>query len=150
MIFKLLGVLLLSCTILPADKPDLSGTWRVDGNPDLPDEMMPAITIVQDATNVRISDATGKTDSRVECNTIGKECNANIAGHPVRVSYWFNGPVLVETVYTGKDNDRVLKVRRSISEDGQKMTVEAIQIVPPGKSPLKLVYVREQQVAPTQ
>jgi hypothetical protein len=50
----------------------------------------------------------------------------------------------------GKDGDRVIKTRRSLSEDGKKMTVEMIQIVPAGKSPVKAVFVREEQVVASQ
>jgi hypothetical protein len=108
--------------------------------------MLSAITIVQNESEIRISDAAATTNNRsvITCNTVGKQCDATLGGEPVKVSYWFNGPALVEMLYLGKDNDKVVKTKRSLSEDGQKMIVESIQIVPPGKSPAKAVFVREQ------
>lgn len=32
------------------------------------------------------------------CNTMGKECEATLDGERVKVSYYYNGPMLVEMV----------------------------------------------------
>jgi hypothetical protein len=148
-ISTVIALLLSACSVAAADKPNLSGTWRVQQDAQLVDGVLPAITIVQNESDLHLSDASSKKNnsSVIDCNTIGKQCEATLDGHPVKVSYWFNGPVLVEMLYLGKDNERVVKTRRSLSDDGQKMTVEMIQIVPPGKSPVKAVFVREQHVA---
>jgi hypothetical protein len=149
-ILTLFAALLAVCQSTSAsDKPNFSGTWRIDGDTQLAEGILPAITIVQNESELRISDATVKAaaDNVITCNTVGKQCEARLSGQPVKVSYWYNGPTLVEMLYEGKDNDRVVKTRRSLSDDGQKMTVEIIKIVPPGKPSVKMVFVRDQQVA---
>jgi hypothetical protein len=125
-----------------AEKPDFSGSWRLDGA-----ERQPAaITIQQSGTELNITSADGP-ESKIEvaCTTMGKQCDGRVAGEDVKVSYWFNGPALIEMAIKGKD--WVTETRRRLSEDGQKMFVEIIPIVPAGKSPEKLVFVREQQLA---
>jgi hypothetical protein len=44
------------------------------------------------------------------------------------VSYWFNGTTLVEMMLQGKDNEHVIKTRRTLSGDGKRMTVEVMPI----------------------
>ena len=141
--------LLSSWSVTAADKPNFSGAWHLDGESQLPDGILTAINIVQNESNLRMSDASAETNNKnvINCTTTGKQCDAMLEGRPVRVSYWYNGPVLVEMLYLGKDNERVVKTRRSLSDDGHRMTVEMIQIVPPGKSPAKAVFVRDQKVA---
>ena len=143
------ALFLLAGLAIAADKPDLSGTWRLEGESHLVEGVLPAITIVQKESELHVADASAKTNNKnaIDCNTVGKQCEAKLDGEPVKVSYWFNGPVLVEMLSFGKDGDRVIKTKRSLSDDGQKMTVEVIQIVPTGKPPVKAVFVREQQVA---
>ncbi len=49
------------------------------------------------------------------------------------MSYWFNGTTLVEMMLQGKDNEHVIKTRRTLSGGGERMTVEVMPITPPGK-----------------
>ena len=151
-ICTVIALLLLACSVEAADKPNLSGTWRLERDSQVIEGVLPAITIVQKESELQVSDASENASESVviNCNTKGKECEGKLGGHQVKISYWFNGPVLVEMISFGKDNDRVLKTRRSLSDDGQKMTVEIIQIVPPGKSPVKTVFVRDQKVIASQ
>ena len=144
--------LLAYSTLAAADKPNLSGTWRLEQGSQVVDGILPAITIVQKESELHVSDASAKPDSGsvIKCNTVGKQCEAKLGGDPIKVSYWFNGPVLVEMLSFGKDGDRVVKTRRSLSEDGKKMTVEMIQIVPAGRAAVKAVFVREEQVVASQ
>jgi hypothetical protein len=129
-----------------AEKPNFSGTWRMEpGN----SESAPLLKIEQNDSELKISSAAEKEKTELTCNTVGKECEGTMHGEHVRVSYWYNGPMLVQMVFEGKDNDRVTETRRRLSEDGQKMTVEVIPIVPAGKSADKLVFVKDQQVMAT-
>src|SRR5688572_3906997 len=148
-IVTVIALLLSACSLLAADKPNLSGTWRLEGDSQLVEGVLPAITIVHKESELHLSDASTKTNNNsvIDCNTVGKQCEATLDGQPVKASYWFNGPVLVEMLQFGKDNDRVVKTKRSLSDDGQKMTVDLIQVLPAGKSPVKHVVEREQPVA---
>lgn len=141
--------LISSAAIAGSDKPNFSGNWRMEASKS---EAAPIVTINQNENELRISSAPQQKESTdVTCNTMGKQCEATMDGDRVKVSYYYNGPMLVEMVFEGKNNERVTKTRRTLSEDGQKMTLEVIPMVPAGKDPYKLVFVRDQQVpaAPT-
>ncbi|MBL8209848.1 MAG: hypothetical protein JNK87_04020 [Bryobacterales bacterium] len=128
-----LGVLPL---LVAADRPDLSGTWRLEGND--------AETLIIAQTDDQVAIASkSPAATEVKCGVSGKACDGTIGGEKVSVSYWFNGPMLVEMATGGKRKDRVVKTRRSLSSDGQKMEVEVIPIAPVGKSE-KLTYVKAQ------
>lgn len=122
--------------LLAADRPDLSGTWRLEGN----EAETLVITQSQDEVSISNKAAAGTV---VKCGMSGKACDGTIDGEKVSVSYWFNGPTLVEMATGGKRKDRVVKTRRSLSSDGQKMEVEVIPIAPVGKSE-KLTYLKSQ------
>jgi hypothetical protein len=146
----LLAFLVLACTTLgAADRPDFSGTWHVDAGSEQNEDLLPVIRIEQKDGELRISDASDKSSDQsvITCNVVGKECEGKLAGEPVKVSYWYNGTALVEMLHHGKNSDRIVKTRRSLSDDGQKMTVEVTRIVPSGKSPVKVVFVRQQEAA---
>jgi hypothetical protein len=95
---------------------DARGTWVLTA----PGEAM-HITYLQNDQKV----------SEFECNTVGRECQSKQSGKPVKVSMWFNGPKLVVMETRGSD---VVKRRFHVSDDGQKLELETIPIVPQGKS----------------
>jgi hypothetical protein len=120
-----------------AEKPDFSGTWRVEGG----EGKHSGITIQQSGTDWNMESAgTGDSKTQVTCTTMGKQCDGKLSGEDVKVSYWFNGATLIEMAVEGKD--RITETRRTLSDDGNKMFVEVISIVPAGRSPEKLVLVR--------
>jgi hypothetical protein len=129
-----------------SERPDFSGKWRMEAH----SESVTVLSIDQKEGELRISSNLEQKDATdVACNTFGKECEGTLSGQRVRVSYWYNGPTLVEMIFEGKDNDRVTKIRRRLSDDGQKMMVEVIPIVPAGRLRQKLVFVRDQQLRVT-
>jgi len=131
-----------SVMLFASEKPDFSGKWRIE-TPGSGSAVV--LSIDQNDRELRISSAPDQKDvTEIVCNTMGKECESLVNGERVRVSYWYNGPMLVEMVFEGKGNDPVTETRRTLSEDGQKMLVEIIPIVPSGRSREKLVFVREQ------
>ena len=136
-------MLMFQAVALTADKPDFSGTWRAEGAAD-----QAVITIQQDGTELNMNSA-GDSDLKtaVTCNTMGKQCEAKVSGDAVKVSYWFNGPALIEMSVQGKNGQRVTETRRQLSDDGRKMTVEVIQIAPAGKDAQKFVFIRDEQIA---
>ena len=137
--------LISSAAVAGSDKPNFSGKWRMEA-PNT--EVAPILTIDQNESELRMSSAQEqKENTDLACNTMGRECEATVHGERVKVSYYYNGPMLVEMVFEGKNNERVTKTRRTLSEDGNKMTVEVIPMVPSGKDLYKLVFVRDQQVA---
>ena len=90
------------------------------------------MTIEQSGDTLKIRSGAADSEARTEvaCNTMGKECNGTVGGDAVTVSYWYNGPALVEMAIEGKNRDRVTETRRRLSDDGQKMIVEIIPMSP--------------------
>jgi len=114
------------------EKPDLSGKWR----PEKADaDSAQVLQIEEKDGKLHIRDYTGGTQrpTEVTCTMRGKSCKGTIHGDPATVSYWFNGTTLVEMMLQGKDNEHVIKTRRTLSGDGKRMTVEVMPITPPGK-----------------
>ncbi|MCC6590718.1 MAG: hypothetical protein IT168_28765 [Bryobacterales bacterium] len=121
--------------LVAGDKPDYSGTWRTEGS----SASDAAIQIRLKDKEIRLRDA-GATEEIV-CNTVGKECQIKLDGKPAKVSYYYNGPMLVEWRLEGKDGKHVTKIRRKLSEDRRKMTVEIMPIEPQG-STREVTYIR--------
>lgn len=125
---------------LPNGKPDFSGKWQLETK----GEQRPStstLIIEQDASEIRIrnTQAAAEAATNVKCGTTGKECAAKVDGHDARVTFWYNGPTLEEMITSGEN---VTKTRRTISADGKKLVVEVLSIVPSGKDPEKLTFVR--------
>jgi hypothetical protein len=117
------------------EKPDFSGTWRLEsGTPQ--DE---TVRIEQKEQEILVKAEAEQT--AIKCNTMGQECDATVAGKAAKVTYYYNGPMLVEMRLEGRDSKRVVKIRRKLSDDGRKMTVEVMHISPPG-DPEQMVFVK--------
>lgn len=99
-----------------------------------------AWNIEQNGNDIKITQVSpeGAPKTSFECTTMGKECSGTSDGETAKVSYWFNGTALVEMLIEGKDGDKVTKTRRTLSEDGKKMTVE-VQHISPAKESDKIV-----------
>jgi len=72
----------------------------------------------------------GQKVSEVDCNTMGRACEMKDSGRHAKVSFWFNGPKLVELETRGSE---VVKRRFSVGEQGDTMEVEEIPVAPGGK-----------------
>ena len=72
----------------------------------------------------------GQKLAEFDCNTMGRECETKDSGRQAKVSFWFNGPKLVELETRGSE---VVKRRFSVGDQGDVMEVEVIPIVPNGK-----------------
>jgi hypothetical protein len=121
---------------LAAERPDLSGKWQLEGSKEV------VWSIEQQGDNIHIAQIapTGAAKTEIDCNTFGKECQSTFEGDRAKVTYYYNGPALVEMRIEG---DRVTKTLRKLTEDGGKMTVE-IQHIVPSKTAEKLTYIRQQ------
>jgi hypothetical protein len=146
--FVLLAALASCGTLASAERPDFSGKWNLSPEHTSKD-VSPHLTIEQSADELRIRSSEGSGDqvTDISCNTVGKDCEAKVNGSPATVSYYFNGQALVSWVKEGRNADRVRKVRRTLSPDGARMTVEIEQVSPPDSGRHTIVYVRDRQVA---
>ena len=132
-------------------RPDLSGTWKLESRNQQPaSELMLVIEQHENDVVLREKTSSGTIQVDVKCATNGVECPAKIDGNKAKVTYYFNGPMLVEHVWRG---DEVTKTRRRLSPDGSKLTVEVMPLTRPGEVE-KLVFIRnaeagQQQAAAT-
>jgi hypothetical protein len=115
-------------------KPDFSGTWKAESN----NSVTSIIEQTEDSISIREIGANKKANTDVRCGTRGAECNGRVDGDDVKAAFYYNGPSLVATVRRGKSVNRV---RRTLSDDGQKMSVEVIPLLPAG-NPHTTVLVR--------
>jgi hypothetical protein len=115
-------------------KPDFSGTWKAESN----DSVTWVIEQTEDSISIREMGADKKANTDVRCSTRGADCDGRVDGDLVKAAFYYNGPALVATMRRGKNVNRV---RRTLSEDGQKMSVEMIPLLPAGK-PHTTVLVR--------
>lgn len=137
LILILAALLILCVSTLAAERPDFSGKWRTTGGD--------VLIIEQTGDDLVLRSAEGSDRAtKVTCNTMGKQCEGTLKGDSAKVSYWYNGPALIEMAIEGKN---VKETRRRLSTDGKQMAVEVITIAPAGKDPEKLVFSRQEQVA---
>ena len=113
-------------------RPNLSGTWQLDASKsEIHSRVAPETTwtINQKEDNIHIEE--GK--STLDCTTLGKDCVLKEAGKPAKVSFWYNGPALVEMETLGHNGESITKKRMKLSGDGSTLTVEVVHIVPDGR-----------------
>lgn len=122
-------------------KPDVSGTWKLDASKcQLHSRIAPETvwTIKQEDEDIHLQSG----EWQVTCGTRGVDCVVKDAAKPLKVSFWYNGPALVEMDTLGK-NDAVTKKKMMLSPDGTVMTVEITHILPVGREPEKLVLTKQ-------
>ena len=140
------GLLNLVIAIICAQssgRPDLNGTWQLDpSQSELHSHVPPGLTwlIEQNGDSIHLVERVGdKNVGDFSCVADGKDCKAKDHGHGVNVSFYYNGPVLVELETMGQN--AVLK-RRFHSSSSGVLTVEVIHVAPEGKEPEKLVLAK--------
>lgn len=126
-------------------RPDLNGSWRLEPSrcevhSRLPDQLTWQIEQTYDAIHV-IQKSGDKNTDEFRCATDGKDCKVKEAGHKAVLSFYYNGPALIELQTEGQDN--VVKKKMQLSSDGSTLTVEVVHITPVGKEPEKLVLTKE-------
>jgi hypothetical protein len=114
----------------------ISGTWRLSS--DKTTQLL--LDLKDDSIHVKESKG-AETLADYTCNTMGKECKVKEQGHAAMVSYWFNGPKLVEMKVRGSN---VVKRRFELDDGGKTLKVELNQIVP-NSSHENLTFARDQE-----
>ncbi len=128
-------------------KPSFTGTWRLDAaSSQIHSRISTDATWTIDQRDEDIhfiatgDERGGKLD--ITCGTRGADCKTKEAGKAVTVSFWYNGPALVEMETEGK-GEAVTKKKMVLSEDGSSMVVEITHILPEGRSPEKYVLKKQ-------
>jgi hypothetical protein len=105
------------------------GAWLTEGSVD---SGAASWVLERDGDTIHVTELqNGEKQSEFKCNTKGRECDAKDSGRPAKVSFWFNGPKLVQMETRGSE---VFKRRFSASNGGEALEVEVIPIVPQGKA----------------
>jgi hypothetical protein len=125
-------VLVLSAAVAAGqeqERPSFSGTWQFDASKsELHSSKISSATwVIEEGDNsIHISQTENGKPKKTElqCTTDGKECK--FPGDR-RDSFWFSGSMLVDME---TKNDRVIRYRMKISDDGKTLTVEVTPIVP--------------------
>ena len=136
LMFPLMFVLLPLTAIWGQQKPqpDYSGTWRLQSDNSV------ELVLQQKDDTLHVKETKGsETKADYSCNTLGKECDVKNEGHEVKVSFWFNGPKLVQFETRGSN---VVRRRFQLADNGSTLNVELSSIVPEGKDE-KLAFARE-------
>lgn len=149
LVLSIAGCLLFGAAVIYADqdKPNLSGTWKLDqtgANPDKTNKDL-VLVIEEKGESIHIQETRGpnpKDDvSSLTCGTMGKECDMQDGGDKAKVFVYYNGPVLVVLKTHGRRGDSSEKQRLSLSPAGDSLVMEILHIEPEGK-PEKLVFSR--------
>jgi hypothetical protein len=145
-----LGAALIPFATYGAEKPNLSGSWHCDTSKstihqarlsdliwviDQKDEALHISEIAKNADGKEV-----KTD--FDCTTDGKECSTTLDGQPAKISFYFNGAMLVEMDYKGRNRENIVKKRLQLADDGKSMNVELIRVVG-AEQPGKLVFEKQ-------
>jgi len=149
--FKYLGLiasLFLAKVTLgdPQQRPDLNGVWRLEpAQCELHSHVPSQLTwqIEQSDSAIHLIQRLGDRNDELRCGTDGKDCKIKDEGHPAVISFYYNGPVLVELESQGSNRDTITKKRYSVSQDGSHLTVELIHVLPTGKPAEKLVLSKQ-------
>jgi hypothetical protein len=110
------------------DRAKLSGTWQIENASGKPVTWV----IEQKADIAHFTNSEGDQKAAdFECSTRGRECKMTDSGKDAKISMWFNGSSLIQMETKGSD---VTKRKFSVGPEGDKLSVEIIQIVPAGKT----------------
>jgi len=130
-------------------KPNLSGTWQLDSaKSEMSSSKSSVLTwlIQEKAGSIEMKqvekDGSGhERQAAFTCGTAGKECAVKELDGPVKASFWYNGPMLVEM---RTHNDHVSKYRMKLGDDGKTLNVEMMSIAPPSDKAEHLVFTKQQ------
>jgi len=130
-------------------RPDLNGVWRLEPaqcefHSRVPSQFTWQIEQSDNAIHLiqRLANKSS-VDEEVRCGTDGKDCKIKEEGHPAVISFYYNGPVLVELESQGSNRETITKKRISVSPDGSQLTVELIHVLPAGRPSEKLVLSKQ-------
>lgn len=122
-----LGICALACAQdQDADRAKLAGAWQ-----SMPDGGQSWVLSPQGDTLKVTEMESGNKVADFTCNTDGKECAVRIGGKKASVTFYYNGPKLVEIEQKGSD---VIKRRFAAAPQTDAMEVEIMPIVPAGSN----------------
>ncbi len=128
--------------------PNMSGTWQLDAakstsHSGVPNDMVLVIDEKDDGT-IHLTESSAATNHKADfqCTTHGQDCEVKEEGKPAKVSFWYNGPLLVETEMRGHNSESITKKRMKLSSDGATLSVEVEHLVPSGAPETLVLHKR--------
>ncbi len=113
--------------------PTIAGTWLLQSDSN------EKLVLEHSGDKIHVQEFKGpELKSDFSCSDDGKDCSVKEGGHSEKVSFYFNGPKLVELETRG---DNVIQRHFALAGDGKSLEVEMVSISPPGK-PDKMEYSR--------
>jgi len=141
---------LLAIPALAVEKPNLTGSWRL--NPSKSDSHAAKVTgttwvIDQKESALHVSEISQRADGKevktdFDCTTDGKECEFKLDGQAAKISFWFNGTVLVEMESRGSNRETIVEKKMRLSGDGKSMSVEYVPVAGGGQAG-KMVFEKQ-------
>ena len=158
-----------AATVL-AQGTDFSGTWNLDrDSSELPQGrggggrggggrrgggggragrgglMAETLVISQNATSITVEQQSGDQSRTIEYALDGSETTVEVGNGTLTVSASWDGAVLVtegtQSIETGRGNFSFdITERRTLSSDGQTLTLETTRVTPRGDQAFRLVY----------
>jgi hypothetical protein len=144
----------LSAALIPlaaygVEKPNLSGSWHCNtAKSTIPAKLSDLIWVIdQKDEALHISEIAKHSDGTevktdFDCTTDGRECSTKLDGQPAKISFYFNGAMLVGMEYKGRNRENIVKKRLQLLDDGKSMNVEIIRVVGTDQ-PGKLVFEKQ-------
>ena len=145
-----------------AQGTDFSGTWNLDrDSSELPQGrggggrgaggrrggglMAETLVISQNATSITVEQQSGDQSRTIEYAIDGSETTVKVGNGTLTVSASWDGAVLVtegtQSIETGRGNFSFdITEQRTLSSDGQTLTLETTRVTPRGDQAFRLVY----------
>lgn len=151
-----LAVLAMAAVALAADKPNFTGTWKLDasksdfGQMNAPEKMERDIDHKDPVIKVKTTQSTPNGDRTMETSYTldGKEQKQeNPRGVVLYTPKWDGDIVMIDSKRTMNVQGQQVEItgfeRWSLSADGKTMTVDSKMVAPMGEMKMKAVFVKQ-------
>lgn len=151
-----LGVLVMVAAAMAADKPDFTGTWKLDasksdfGQMPAPEKMERVIDHKDPAIKIKTTQSTpnGERTMDTEYTLDGKEQKQETPrGTVMYTPKWEGNVVVIDSKRTMNVQGQQVEItgveRWSLSEDGKTMTVDSKMVAPMGEMTMKAVFAKQ-------
>lgn len=151
-----LGVVMMMAAAMAADKPDFTGTWKLDasksdfGQMPAPEKMERVIDHKDPAIKIKTTQSTPNGDRTTDTayTLDGKEQKQESPrGVIMYTPKWEGSIVVIDSKRTMNVQGQTVEItgveRWSLSEDGKTMTVDSKMVAPMGELTMKAVFAKQ-------
>ncbi|MEO8029075.1 MAG: hypothetical protein ABI823_21520 [Bryobacteraceae bacterium] len=131
-----------------AQKPNFSGTWKLDpaksdfGPQPVPDTM--SVKVTHDDPKLKIFQSGPQGDSEMAFTTDGKEVTNQMQGMDVKgVAKWEGAALVVDNKLDLGGTEVTFKQTYALSEDGKVLTNKTHIVSPQGEFDMKIVFNKQ-------